>query len=96
MNIIKCIGFAILVPIDIVAAPFISSYIYLFICNTVINFIAITLPLIFGQLTVNLIINLATTELGFWICCLILICFLIKWEFKLLGIKIFFTSQRES
>jgi len=65
MNIIKCIGFAILVPIDIVAAPFISSYIYLFICNTVINFIAITLPLIFGQLTVNIFINLITTNFGF-------------------------------
>jgi len=94
--IIKVICSIVLVLFNFVSVPFIVSGIYWFLCKVCINYIIITISIIFGELTANLIINLATTELGFWICCLILICFLIKWEFKLLGIKIFFTSQREN
>lgn len=96
MVIIRIIGFVIITVLFIIATPFIAADIYYVMCKFVLEFVMVATSLVLGELTTNFIFNLATTNFGFWMFCLIMIFFFIRWEFKFFGFKIFFKKEKIS
>lgn len=92
MTTIKGISFVIFTAIIIIAAPFISLGIYWLICEACIDLIIITLSFIFGNLTANLVINIVTTNFGFYLFYLFIFTVLIRWNLQLFGLKTVFDS----
>lgn len=85
--IIKDIFFLVLISINALISYVISSLIYVFMGGICIEYIKVIFAIIFGPLTTFVALNVATTNVGFKIFCIIVVIFLLKKEIKFFGIE---------